>query len=75
MSYFFWGLIALFIATAIFYIVFALIINYWHERRPTLVVVPVLFTFEFFLVAFIVVCLVFLFFQYLPDIGKLGATS
>ncbi len=71
MPYFFWGTIILFIATAIFYIVFVSLVYYWHEKKTTFVVVPPLYTFEFFLTGFLIVCIIFLLIQYLPDILKM----
>jgi len=68
---FFWGTIILFIATAIFYIVFFSLVYYWHEKKTTFVIVPLLYTFEFFAIGFFIVSLVSLLMQYLPDILKL----
>ncbi len=72
MSYFFWGTIILFVATLIFYVVFASLVYYWHEKRASIVVVPLLFTFEFFVIAFLITALVCVLLQYLPDIIKLA---
>ncbi len=68
MSYLFWGTIILFSATLIFYIVFFSLIYYWHLKRITIVVVPLIFTFEFFLAGFLVVAALFLCVQYLPAV-------
>ena len=55
LSYFFWGMVILLVATAIFYIVFLSFIYYWRETRVNVVVVPLLFTFEFFITGFLLV--------------------
>ncbi len=71
MSYFFWGTIILFSATLIFYLVFVSLIYYWHEKKTTVLVLPLIYTFEFFLCGFFVVSIVCIVLQYLPDILKL----
>ncbi len=68
MSYFFWGTIILFISTLIFYVVFLSLMYYWHEKQITFVVAPLLFAFDFFLIAFLVMAIIVIFLQYLPDI-------
>jgi len=64
-------LIVLFIATAIFYIIFFSFIYYWHLKKTTFVVVPAIFTFEFFLTGFLIVAIVSLAANYLPFIINL----
>jgi len=49
------GLIVLFAATAIFYIVLFSFIFYWHLKNISYLVVPVIFTFEFLLAGFLIV--------------------
>lgn len=71
MSYFFWGTIVLFTATLIYYIVFASLVYYWHEKKTTVLVVPLIYTFEFFISAFLVVSIVWIVLQYFPDVLKL----
>ena len=68
LSYFFWGMVILLVATAIFYIVFLSFIYYWRETRVNVVVVPLLFTFEFFITGFLLVSVIGILLQYLPDI-------
>ncbi len=70
-DYVFWGIVFLFSATLIFYAVFFAFIYYWHETRVSYVIVPVIFTFDFFLPAFLVVTLVVIILQFLPDILKI----
>ena len=70
-DYFFWGTIILFGTTAIFYIVFFSLIYYWRENRTTFIVVPFIFTFEFFLIAFLVISIVCLILKYAPEVLKL----
>lgn len=70
MSYFAWGTIVLFLATAIFYAVFASLVYYWHEKKTTVLVVPLIYTFDFFIISFMVVFPVVLLLEYLPEILK-----
>ena len=70
-DYFFWGMIILFGSTAIFYIVFFSLMYYWHETKATFVIVPLIFTFDFFLVAFLVISIIVLVLQYAPEVLKL----
>jgi len=65
------GLIVLFVMTAIFYIVFFSFIFYWHLKKISFVVMPIIFTFEFFAVGFLVVAIVSLALNYLPQIISL----
>lgn len=60
------GLITLFISTIVFYIVLFSFIFYWHLKKITFVVVPIIFTFEFFATGFLIVAIVSIVFQYLP---------
>ena len=71
MLYIFWGIVTLFAATLIFYIVFLSLIYYWHLKSVTYVVVPLIFTFEFFLAAFLVITLVVLAIHYVPVIWEI----
>jgi hypothetical protein len=64
-------LIILFIATAIFYIVFFSFIYYWHLKKISYVVVPAIFTFQFFVVGFLIVVILALAINYLPLLFKL----
>jgi len=64
------GLIVLFIMTAIFYIVLFSFLYYWHEIKISYIVVPVIFTFEFFAIGFFVVVLTSLFLVYIPELIK-----
>ncbi len=70
-SYFFWGTILLFVSTLVFYIVFFAFLYYWHETKATFIVVPLLHTFEFFAIAFLVISFICIFLQYAPDITRL----
>jgi len=70
MSAFILGLIVLFITTAIFYIVLFSFIYYWHLRKVSFIVVPAVFTFEFFVMGFFVVSIVSIVLNYLPVIIK-----
>jgi hypothetical protein len=60
------GLIVLFAFTAVFYIVFFSFIYYWHQVKVSFVVLPIVFTFEFFLMGFFTVVIVSIIINYLP---------
>lgn len=68
MAYFFIGLNILFVATIVFYIVFFSLIYYWHEKKTSFVVVPVIFTFEFFAIGFFIVSIISIILEYLPKV-------
>ncbi len=68
MDIFYTLLIVLFIATAIFYIVFFSLIYYWHLKKTSYVVVPLIFTFEFFITGFLIVAIITIIIKYLPQI-------
>ncbi|HCC59889.1 MAG: hypothetical protein A2402_00670 [Candidatus Staskawiczbacteria bacterium RIFOXYC1_FULL_37_43] len=59
-------LVILFIATAIFFIIFFSFIYYWHLKKVTFIVVPAIFTFEFFAIGFLIVAIIALVVNYLP---------
>jgi len=62
------GLLVLFAMTAVFYIVFFSFIYYWSFKKLTFVVVPIIFTFEYFTIGLLVVAIVSLILNYLPQI-------
>jgi len=68
MSAFITGLIVLFIATAIFYIVLFSFIYYWHLRKISFIVVPAVFAFEFFATCFFIVAIISIIIDFLPSI-------
>gem|GEM_PF-2525181 len=68
MSYFFWASLILVILTVLFAIVFSSLAYYWHEKRQSVMVVPLLYTFEFFITAFFILFLLAFLLQYLPNI-------
>lgn len=61
-------LIFLFILTAIYYIVFFSLTYYWHEKKTTFVVVPAIYTFEFFVVGFLIISIVSIILNFFPNI-------
>jgi len=61
-------LIVLLIATAIFYIVLFSFIYYWHLIKVSYVVVPLIFTFEFFATGFLIICIISIIANYWPEI-------
>lgn len=70
MSIFVVGLIVLFVMAAIFYIVLFGFIFYWHLRRVSFVVVPMIFSFEFLVKGFFVVSIIAMALEYLPVLIK-----
>lgn len=68
MSQFLVGLIVLFSLTAIFYIVLFSFIFYWHIKKITFILLPILFIFEYFVMGFLMVSLVSIILNYLPVI-------
>ena len=66
------GLIVLFVMTAIFYIVAFSFVYYWHLVKVSFVVVPLLWTFEFFSLGFLVVSIVSIILNYLPVLIKIA---
>ena len=63
------GLITLFIMTAVFYIVIFSFIYYWHLKETSYVVLPLVFTFDFFIRAFAIVAIVSIFINNLSAIA------
>jgi hypothetical protein len=68
MDIFITGLIVLFIMTAIFYIVIFSFIFYWHLKKVSFIVLPLVFTFEFFAIGFLTVSIVSIILNYVPVI-------
>ena len=62
------GTLVLFGATIIFYIGAVLLLYYWHEAKPTFIVLPMLYSFNFFIIGFLLLALVAILFQYTPEI-------
>jgi len=65
------GIITLFASAALFYIVLFSFIYYWHLTKISFIVLPVVFTFEFFGICFFIVCIVSIALNYIPVIIKL----
>ncbi|MFA5878454.1 MAG: hypothetical protein WC845_03765 [Candidatus Staskawiczbacteria bacterium] len=57
----------LYLLTIVFYLVFLGLVYYWHEKKVTYVLVPVIFTFQFFLIGFLVVIALSLLLEYVPQ--------
>ncbi len=72
MDVFWTGIITLFIFTAVFYIVLFSFIFYWHLKKTTFIVVPLIFTFEFLAIGFFVVVIVSFLLEYLPNLFNLS---
>ncbi len=64
------GFIVLLVMTVIFYVIFFSFIYYWHLKKISFVVLPVVFTFEFFAIGFFVICIVSIIINYLPQLLK-----
>ena len=64
MDFFTIAFIILLLATIIFYIVFVSLVYYWHDTRISYLVVPLIFTFEFFLIGFLVIAIASIFMYY-----------
>lgn len=71
MSYFYLGIIILFIATVIYYIGIFSLIFYWHLKKISYIIVPLLFTFRFFFMGFLIVSAVSLILENLPKLISL----
>jgi len=61
-------LIVLFVVTAIYYVVYFSLIYYWHEAKLSFIVLPAMSTFEFFIVGFLVVAIISILINYLPEV-------
>jgi hypothetical protein len=60
------GIVTLLVCTAIFYIVLFSFIYYWHLKKTTYIVVPIIWTFEFFTIGFFAVSITAIILNYLP---------
>ena len=74
MDIFVTGMITLFVCTAIFFIVLFSFIYYWHLKKMSYVIVPAIWTFEFFIMGFLVVAIVSIILNYLPIIFMASTT-
>jgi len=68
MDVFITGVVTLLFFTLVFYGVFFGFVFYWHLKKITFVIVPILFTFEFFWRGVVIVVLVSVAFKYLPPL-------
>ncbi len=66
MDIFFILLIELCIATVIFYITLFSFIYYWHLVKISYIIVPLVFSFEFFTVGFFIISILTIIVKYLP---------
>jgi hypothetical protein len=62
------GLFTLLASTAVFYIVLFSFIYYWHLKKISYLVVPAIFTFEFFVAGFFIISIGSIILIYLPDL-------
>jgi ABC-type multidrug transport system permease subunit len=60
------GVLVLLAMSAVFYVVLFSFIYYWHLKKVSYIIVPLLFTFEFFVAGFFVVSIVSIIIQFLP---------
>ncbi len=73
MALFFWLIIVLFILTAIYFVVFFSLVYYWHETKTSFIIVPLIYTFEFFVIGFLIVSIISLVFQFIvPQSGNIN---
>jgi len=68
MDFFTTGIITLLISAIVFYIILFSFIYYWHLKKISFIVLPVIFAFEFFLTGFLIVAIVSIILQYFPDL-------
>jgi len=66
------GVIVLFSATALFFVVLFSFIFYWHLTKVSYFVVPLVFAFEFFVTGFLMVCVISIALNYLPALIKIS---
>lgn len=71
MTFFLLAFIALMIASLIFYIVWFSLFYYWHEKAETYLIVPALFTFEFFATGFLLISLLSIIVAYFFNLTSL----
>ena len=70
MDIFLTGFATLLVVSALFYIVFAAFVFYWHLKKASIAVVPMILTFEIFWRSFIWLVVVSLILYYGPIIIK-----
>lgn len=68
MDIFYTGILVLTFMTALFYVVMGGFIYYWHLKKITVVVVPAIFAFEYFVRGFITIGIICIILKYLPDL-------
>ena len=66
------GLIVLGAMTVVFYIVIFSFFFYWHLKKISFIVVPIIFTFEFLIMGFFVVSIVSIIINYLPVVVRVA---
>jgi len=66
-------LVVLFVFTAIFYVVYFSLTYYWHQTKMSFLVLPALATFEFFLIGFLIISVISILANFMPEI--FGASS
>lgn len=68
MSYFYLGIIILGVFTIAYYLVFLGLFIYWHDRKTSIVIPPLIFAFRFFLAGFLIVSAISLLLENLPQL-------
>lgn len=66
MTLFYLLFIILLIASAIFYIVIFSFIYYWHLIKVSYIIVPLVFTFDFFAIGFMIISIITIVIKFLP---------
>lgn len=64
------GLITLSVVTVIFFIVLFSFIFYWHLVKVSFLVVPLVFTFEFFVMGLCLISIVSIILKYVPELVR-----
>ena len=68
MDIFYVGITTLLATVLVFFLVFFSFVYYWHVKKTTYVIIPLLFMFDIFLRGVIVVAIVSLILYYLPGL-------
>jgi hypothetical protein len=64
------GIAVLLVVTAILFIVLFSFVYYWHLKKVTFFVVPMVFIFEFFVAGFFVISIATIILNYLPELAR-----
>lgn len=65
------GIITLLISALVFYVVLFSFIYYWHLKKISFIVIPAIFTFEFFLKGVVIISITTIILKYVPEIIRI----